>query len=76
MFYPRGHYTRCWSDDLRWNDASGLGVVKSFSHVHKPGHPGWKPAAPYIVILVELDEGPTMLSLLASYGMGSKWVTR
>ncbi|MCE8470816.1 OB-fold domain-containing protein, partial [Rhodovulum sulfidophilum] len=30
--------------------------------IWKPGHPGWIPAAPYVVGLVELAEGPTMLS--------------
>ncbi|MGT2466795.1 OB-fold domain-containing protein [Mesorhizobium atlanticum] len=32
--------------------------------MHKPGHPGWLPAAPYVVGLIELAEGPTMLSLI------------
>lgn len=64
IFYPRGHCPQCWSDDLSWIEASGTGRLKSYSHIHKPGHPGWNAAAPYTVILVELDEGPTMLSHL------------
>ena len=63
-FYPRSHCPVCWSDELSWSEAVGTGRVKSYSHVQKPGHPGWIMAAPYTVILVELDEGPTMLSLL------------
>ena len=50
------------SSTFSWEEASGLGRLKSFSVVHKPGHPGWAPVAPYVVGLVELDEGPTMLS--------------
>ncbi|WP_419908353.1 Zn-ribbon domain-containing OB-fold protein [Hoeflea sp.] len=64
VFYPRSHCSRCWSEDLSWVEARGTGRLKSFSHIHKPGHPGWVQAAPYTVILVELDEGPTMLSHL------------
>jgi hypothetical protein len=32
--------------------------------VHKPGHPGWLPIAPYTVGLIELEEGPAMLSFI------------
>lgn len=62
VFYPRAICPHCWSDDLAWEQASGRGRLKSFSEVHKPGHAGWLPVAPYLVGLVELEEGPTMLS--------------
>ena len=64
VFYPRPMCPHCWSKRLVWKEASGRGQLKSFSHVHKPGHPGWLPAAPYVVGLVELAEGPTMLSFI------------
>ncbi|CAH2400709.1 Zn-ribbon domain-containing OB-fold protein [Mesorhizobium escarrei] len=64
VFYPRSICPHCWSTRLAWRDASGRGRLKSFSQVHKPGHPGWLPAAPYVVGLVELAEGPTMLSFI------------
>ncbi|MEW6630656.1 MAG: zinc ribbon domain-containing protein [Pseudomonadota bacterium] len=64
VFYPRPICPHCWSARLVWVEASGKGRLKSFSEVHKPGHPGWLPAAPYVVGLVELAEGPTMLSLI------------
>ena len=62
VFYPREICPHCWSDRLAWEEASGRGRLKSFSAIWKPGHPGWISAAPYVVGLVELDEGPTMLS--------------
>lgn len=62
--YPRALCPHCWGDRLEWRQASGTGRLKSFSIVHKPGHPGWQPVAPYIVGLVTLAEGPTMLSLI------------
>lgn len=68
VFYPRSVCPHCWSDDLSWVSAAGTGTLKSFSQVHKPAHPGWVPAAGYIVGLVELTEGPTMLSLILPQG--------
>ena len=64
VFYPRPMCPHCWSKRLVWKEASGRGQLKSFSQVHKPGHPGWLPVAPYVVGLVELAEGPTMLSFI------------
>lgn len=62
VHYPRAICPDCWSEHLIWEEVSGKAVLKSFSVVLKPGHPGWAPAAPYIVGLVTLAEGPTMLS--------------
>jgi uncharacterized protein len=64
VFYPRRICPHCWSNRLVWKPASGRGHLKSFSIVHKPGHPAWQPIAPYAVGLVELEEGPTMLSFI------------
>ncbi|MEM7445995.1 MAG: zinc ribbon domain-containing protein [Pseudomonadota bacterium] len=63
-FYPRALCTACWHDELVWENASGKAHLKSFSEVHRPGHPAWAAVAPYVVGLAELAEGPTMLSLI------------
>ena len=62
VFYPRAICPRCWSPDLAWEEASGRGGLSSFTEIRKPGHPGWLPAVPYVVGLVRLAEGPTMIS--------------
>jgi uncharacterized OB-fold protein len=62
VFYPRAICPHCWSDKLHWRDASGRGRLKSYSVVHRPGHPAWGAVVPYAIGLVELEEGPTMLS--------------
>lgn len=62
VFYPRPICPHCWADALDWVAVSGRGRLKSYSEIWKPGHPGWIPVAPYLVGLVELDEGPTLLS--------------
>lgn len=68
IFYPRAFCPKCWSSNLTWVDASGKGKLKSFSIIWKPGHPTWIPAVPYVVGLVELEEGPTMLSHILKTG--------
>lgn len=68
VFYPREICPHCWSSALGWDLASGQGRLKSFSTIWKPGHPGWSPAAPYVIGLVELAEGPTMLSHILTNG--------
>lgn len=65
-FYPRPICPHCWSDRLVWKTVSGRGRLKSWTVVHKPGHPAWVPAAPYTLGVVELEEGPTLLTLLVN----------
>lgn len=51
---------RCWSDELRLEPASGRGEVFSFAVYRRTYHPAIP--APYIVALIQLDEGPRMVS--------------
>lgn len=64
IFYPRPHCPTCWSDSLAWHEASGEGILKSFTVIHRPGHPGWQAVAPYALGIVRLSEGPSMLTTL------------
>lgn len=71
VFYPRSNCPGCWGSRLVWRSASGLGRLKSYSIVHRPGHPGWESVAPYPVAVVELHEGPTMLTMLVEVNEGT-----
>ena len=62
VFYPRERCPHCWSDALAWQTASGRGVVASCTVAHRPGHPAFAEDAPYVIALVDLEEGPRMLS--------------
>jgi uncharacterized protein len=64
IFYPRALCPHCWSERIDWRPASGLGTVRSFTIVHKPGHPAWGVAAPYPIAALDLAEGPRMLTAL------------
>lgn len=54
FWYPRPTCPRCLSEDLEWNESSGAGEVAAVTVSYKP--------APNAVILVDLDEGPRLMS--------------
>jgi uncharacterized OB-fold protein len=60
QLYPRVLCTACSGTDLELVDASGRATVHSMTVVHRAPHPAFTP--PYVVALVRLDEGPTMMS--------------
>lgn len=64
VFYPRRLCPYCWSNRLGFEPASGTGSLSTWSVIHRAGHPGWQPAAPYVIGIVHLHEGPSMLSLI------------
>ena len=57
VFYPRVAAPRTGATDLEWAEVSGRGTVYSATFV-----PQKPPAAGYNVVLVELEEGPRMIS--------------
>ncbi|GAA1884070.1 hypothetical protein GCM10009715_32970 [Paeniglutamicibacter psychrophenolicus] len=60
--YPRNLCTKCWSQDLQWKEAAGDASIWSFTVVGIPGHPAWGDEIPYILALVELVEGPRLMT--------------
>lgn len=62
QFYQQAICRECGSDRLEHRPASGRGKVHSYSVVHRAPGPAFKQDTPYAVLLVELDEGPRMIS--------------
>jgi uncharacterized OB-fold protein len=62
QYYQQGFCRACGSDRLDHRAASGHGKVHSFSVVHRAPGPAFKGDVPYAVLLVELAEGPRMIS--------------
>ena len=61
LFLPPGPCCpTCWSTQLAARPVSGRGRVFSFAVYRRTYHPGMP--APYVVALVELDEGPRLIS--------------
>lgn len=61
-FFPRYLCTECGSDDTGWVEAAGRGTVHSFTVVHRAAFPEFQERTPYVVALVDLEEGPRMMS--------------
>jgi uncharacterized OB-fold protein len=61
-YYQQQMCRKCGSEELEHKAASGQGKVHSFSVVHRAPGPAFKDEVPYAVLLVELAEGPRMIS--------------
>ena len=61
-FFPRYLCTECGSDNTDWVEAAGRGTVHSFTVVHRAAFPEFQAQTPYVVALVDLEEGPRMMS--------------
>jgi hypothetical protein len=62
QYYQQAICRSCRRENLVHRAASGRGKVHSFSVVHRAPGPAFKADVPYAVILVELEEGPRMIS--------------
>jgi len=62
VFYPRALCPHCHSDRLEWWEASGEGTIYSFTVSRRPAGPAFEDDVPYVVAIVELEEGPRMMS--------------
>lgn len=59
---PRPRCGNCVSAEHHWEAASGLGTVYSFTIVRHPPNRELAGLVPYVVALIELDEGPRLVS--------------
>ena len=64
QFYPRLMCASCGSRDLAWVTASGVGRIASFTVVRRGVSAAYE--APYVVALVDLAEGPRMMSQISN----------
>ncbi|MBU2511894.1 Zn-ribbon domain-containing OB-fold protein [bacterium] len=62
IFYPRIACTECFSDNLEWVEASGKGIVYSYTVVENNAPTAFVPECPYVVAIIKLEEGIQMLS--------------
>ncbi len=64
FFYPRIACPHCHSRAVGWIEASGKGKLYSFQIAHRALNPAFKIEPPYILAMIELEEGPRMMSNL------------
>jgi uncharacterized OB-fold protein len=61
IYWPRAACPRCLTDDsVRWRESTGRGTVYAASVLHQPGNPMMADRVPYVLALVDLDEGIRM----------------
>ena len=61
-FYPRALCPRCLSSATEWVRASGRATVYSFTVTYQNQAPGFREELPYVLAIVELDEGVRMMT--------------
>jgi uncharacterized OB-fold protein len=59
IYYPRDRCPHCLSDQLQWAPVSGRGKVYSYTVVRRASTRSFADK-PYVLAIVELDEGPRM----------------
>lgn len=64
LFYPRVACPSCGSRELTWTAVSGRGKLHSFCVPHRHPNPAFQPDLPYVVALVDLDEGVRLMTTL------------
>ena len=65
VFYPRSVCPDCWEPGLEWVDASGRATVFTFTIQHREPA-GYEGQAPYVVAMVELEEGVGMMTRIVA----------
>jgi hypothetical protein len=60
-FYARPSCPFCGSKDVSWFAASGRGKLHTYVISHRAA-PGFEAETPYAIAIVELEEGPRMMS--------------
>jgi uncharacterized OB-fold protein len=61
-FPPQALCPNCLSSDYEWVPLSGKGKVFSFVTYCRPWHPSYQDKVPYNVSLIDLEEGPRLIS--------------
>lgn len=61
QFYPRTRCARCHSDRLTWEHSARRGTIHSFTIVHRAPTEAFRADIPYVLVLVDLDEGFRMM---------------
>jgi uncharacterized OB-fold protein len=64
FFYPRTLCPMCGSRDVQWHLASGRGRVYTFCIQYRNSVPGLEAAVPFVTAIVQLEEGPRLMTFL------------
>jgi|SRR5580658_2049921 uncharacterized OB-fold protein len=62
FFYPRELCPFCHRAAVEWVNASGRGKIYTFTIARRAAGPAFKADVPYVIALVELEEGPRLMT--------------
>lgn len=62
FYYPRLWCPQCFNQDLSWQEVSGKGKIYSFSIIYQSPLPSYQADLPYVLAIIELEEGPRMMT--------------
>lgn len=62
QYFPRDICLVCGGSELEWREASGAGVVYTLTVENKPMNPAINGGERYVIALVDLAEGPRMMT--------------
>ena len=62
QYYPRNICIDCGSSKIEWVDSPGRGTVYSYTIVHRAPSAAFSQDTPYVLAIIELNEGPRMMS--------------
>ncbi|MCB5167567.1 OB-fold domain-containing protein [Streptomyces bambusae] len=60
--YPREFCPYCWHDEVVWEQAEGTATLYTWSVVHRNDLPPFGERVPYVAAVVDLAEGPRMMT--------------
>jgi len=63
QFYPRAMCTAC-AGDVDWREAAGTGTVHTYTVIRQNWAMPFRELQPYVVAMIELSEGPKMMTNL------------
>lgn len=66
--YPREFCPHCWSEHVAWEPAGGHATLYTWSVVHRNDLPPFGQRVPYVAAVVDLAEGPRMMTELVDCG--------
>ena len=66
-WYPRAICPFCHSAELSWEELRGTGTVYSVTVSRRAPSPEFADLVPYVVALIDLDEGCRMMSNIVGY---------
>ncbi|MSQ42341.1 MAG: Zn-ribbon domain-containing OB-fold protein [Dehalococcoidia bacterium] len=73
-FYPRPFCPHCYSRNVEWTTVSGKGKLHTFVINYRPAR-GFESDVPYVIAIVELDEGARMMTNLINVQPDPQHVT-